>query len=77
MIHIPKSELVRGIYYKGRCRNATVARWDGERFHHWRTKFGYTFLEEIKCPEDEHHYDVFYAQEVTDVTKEIPIDGDN
>lgn len=62
---IAKKDLVHGVYYKGRCRNATIARWDGERevFVHWRKKFNNTFLETIKHPEDEQHFDVFVVEE--------------
>ena len=37
-----KDRLVHGRYYKGRCRNATVARWnaDEDRFYHWRESSG-------------------------------------
>jgi hypothetical protein len=75
MNHLPKEELAHGFYYKGRCRNATVARWNGEeeQFYHWRTKFNYTYIETIKCPEDENFFDVFYATEWIDPPeKEIP-----
>lgn len=75
MIHIPKEELQTGAYYFGKCRNAKIARWDGARFIHWRTKFTSTFLESIKCPEDDQVYDVFYATElVTYSVPEIPLD---
>jgi hypothetical protein len=60
--HIPKEELRPG-WYRGRCRNAPVAYWNGEVFLYIRHKFGSYFIEEIQCPEDEHLYDVFYAQE--------------
>ena len=60
---IPKLNLEHGAYYQGRCRNASIARWNGERgvFVYWRTKFNDTFLEEIRCPEDDKHFDVFVA----------------
>ena len=73
---IEKKELKHGAYYEGVCRNASVARWNavGSVFHHWRTKFGQTYLEEIRCPEDDPHYDVFVAtKEIPTPTKEIPI----
>jgi hypothetical protein len=72
---IPKDKLEHGAYYKGRCRNATEARWHAEKevFIHWRTKFNETFLEEISCPEDELMFDVFFTEEKIEVpTKEIP-----
>lgn len=76
MEHISKEDLVHGFYYKGKCRNASVARWNNDikKFIYWRSKFNDTFLETICCPEDDQHFDVFYAKEVIqpkDVTKEI------
>lgn len=58
---IPKEALTHGTYYYGRCRNASIARWDAVKqcFTHWRKKFGSAFLEDIKCREDELHFDVF------------------
>lgn len=72
---IAKQDLVHGAYYEGRCRNATVARWNAERecFVHWRTKFGQRFIEEIRHPEDDQHYDVFVVERVLDnPDQEIP-----
>jgi len=72
---IPKKDLIHGAYYKGRCRNANEARWNGERqlFIHWRTKYGSTFLEDICHPEDEKRFDVFVVEELLEKpTKEIP-----
>lgn len=76
-----KKELIHGFYYKGRCRNAVVARWNGElqKFIYRRHKFGNTFLEEICCPEDDHIWDVFYAEEIIsprDVTDDMVISFD-
>jgi hypothetical protein len=61
---IAKNDLKHGQYYKGRCRNATIARWNAEdeRFYHWRQKFGCRFIETIKHPEDEKYYDVFVVE---------------
>jgi hypothetical protein len=74
---IPKTALKHGAYYKGICRNATVARWDGivERFYHWRSKVGAVFVEDICCPEDDKYFDVFVAEvELTEAPeKEIPL----
>lgn len=75
---IPKTDLIDGAYYAGRCRNANIARWDakGQRFRHWRTKWRSTFLEYIKHPEDEHVYDVFYPERRLDIVeREIPLEG--
>jgi len=72
---IPKEDLIHGAYYRGRCRNASIARWNGEtqEFYHWRTKFGNRFIETIQCPEDEEHYDVFVAEKlIENPTEEIP-----
>lgn len=58
---IAKESLVHGTYYYGRCRNASIARWDAVKgvFIHWREKFSRVYLEEIHCREDELHFDVF------------------
>ena len=74
---IPKKDLIDGAYYRGSCRNATEARWYGiqEVFYHWRTKFGYRFVESISCPEDDLYYDVFVAEErIETPTEEIPLE---
>lgn len=56
---LDKDELVVGQTYKGLCRNATEAVWDGERFEYTRYKFGDSFKEKIRHPEDFNGYDVF------------------
>lgn len=74
---IPKSNLEHGAYYQGRCRNSSVARWNADRglFVYWRTKFNNTFLEEIKCPEDDIMFDVFVAEsKIEQPEREIPLD---
>lgn len=77
---IPKTELVHGAYYHGRCRNAVIARWNGEkqRFYHWRHKFGMKFVEDIKAPEDDQYFDVFVAERLiiddAEITEEIPFE---
>lgn len=65
---IPKKELIDKAYYRGRCRNASYARWDAktERFYYWRHKFGAVFIEEICCPEDDEVFDVFVAEDLVD-----------
>lgn len=74
---IHKNQLKHGAYYKGRCRNTTIARWDGviDCFVYWREKFGHTFTETIRCPEDDRAFDVFVAEvELTEIPeKEIPL----
>jgi len=76
---IAKSDLQHGAYYTGRCRNASVARWDAVHghFRHWRTKFGSTFIEEIRCPEDEAQFDVFVVDSLIGTPeKTIPLVGE-
>ncbi len=67
---LPKDRLVHGRFYKGRCRNATVARWNADEncFYHWREKFGRIYIERITYPTDadEPWFDVF------DVIEELP-----
>jgi hypothetical protein len=75
---LPKTELVDGAYYIGRCRNATVARWSAPHdcFFHWRVKFDRIFVEEIKHPIDENYFDVFRVVRVLPEPKfEIPLDA--
>jgi hypothetical protein len=78
---IPKDKLKHGAYYVGMCRNANVARWDGDKevFWHWRSRLGSTFPETIKHPFDEDIFDVFYPMEETtkDRIKEIPMEYGN
>lgn len=56
---IPKAELKVGAYYEGICRNASVARWDGERFRYWREKFGMQLLSSLPHEEDQAGFDYF------------------
>jgi len=51
---IPIHSLEHGTYYYGRCRNAVVARWNGEegKFYYWREKFGFLSLETIQAAVD-------------------------
>lgn len=56
-----KDTLVKGEYYIGICRNARIARWDGERFWHWRLKWGQHFIECIRHRDDDTAFDVFDA----------------
>jgi hypothetical protein len=62
---LKKADLIDRAYYRGICRHATEARWDGvrQRFYHWRTKLGSTFVEEIAHNEDEKNFEVFNAIE--------------
>ena len=60
---LPRDRLAHGLYYKGCCRNATIARWNADEncFYHWREKFGRIYIETIKYPTDvvEPWWDVF------------------
>lgn len=69
-----KEDLEIGAYYKGNCRNASEARWNGRVFVYWRTKFGETFLEEIEHPEDDRGFDLFEVEKkIENPIKEIPL----
>jgi hypothetical protein len=73
---IAKADLVHGVYYRGHCRNASIARWDENHqcFIHWRSKFGERFLEEIQHPEDQEYFDAFIVQERIENPEEtIPV----
>ena len=73
-----KAHLVDGAYYVGRCRNAAVARWSAQHdcFFHWRSKFGQIYIEKIKHPVDEQHFDVFRVVRALTASKfEIPFDA--
>lgn len=56
---IPKDKLVIGETYIGNCRNASEAVWNGKVFTYKRTKFGYTYDENINHFQDDDGYDVF------------------
>ena len=74
---IAKADLKHGAYYAGRCRNASVARWNAntQRFIYWRSKFGFRFAEEIRHPDDDPVFDVFRAErEVEAPAEEIPLE---
>jgi hypothetical protein len=61
---IAKADLIVGAKYAGRCRNASEAVWDGKYFIYTRYKFGDSYPEKIKHPEDESVYDVFEPSEL-------------
>lgn len=65
---IPLAEMETGVIYKGQCRNATYAHWNGRKFVHQRTKFFDTFLEDIDHPENELNprVDIFVVEKVAD-----------
>jgi len=63
---IPKKDLKKNTYYRGKCRNASVALWNGFEFIYVRTKFGSSFNEDIKHPEDDNGYDLFIPLRIED-----------
>jgi len=56
---IPKKDLLKNHYYKGKCRNATVALWNGFEFVHMRYKFGDFRLDSVNHLEDDNGFDLF------------------
>lgn len=56
---IPKEKLIVGKCYEGTCRNANKAVWNGEKFTYRRTKFGYTYNEDINHFQDDDGFDLF------------------
>lgn len=62
---IPKKDLIHGVWYKGRCRNAPVAIWDEKKevFRYIRFKFVDFFSETINHFEDDNGYDLFFPFE--------------
>lgn len=67
-------ELEVGKIYRGQCRNAHHAYWNGIRFVHQRTKFGDTFLERIEHPDNDQVYDVFTPEAEADETDQDVIE---
>jgi len=60
-----KSDLEDGSYYRGYCRNATVAQWSAEqnRFFYMRQKFDRRFCDRAAHPEDDYGFDIFVPLE--------------
>lgn len=56
-------DLKKGVWYKGECRNAEEAMWDGEKFVYNRTKFGHTYEEKINHYEEDNGFDLFVPTE--------------
>jgi uncharacterized protein (DUF433 family) len=76
---LPREALKEGHYYKGRCRNATTARWNAQEncFYYWQEKFGRILIETIRFPTDveEAWWDVFdVVEELPNPKFEIPFD---
>ena len=65
---IPKEKLIIGHTYLGDCRNASKAVWkENGCFEYMRTKFGWTYPEEINHFQDDDGYDVFTP--IKDITE--------
>lgn len=56
---IPKKDLIIGQVYKGNCRNANEAIWNGKVFIYKRFKFGMEYFKTINHFEDDDGYDLF------------------
>ena len=70
---VKKADLVNGAYYRGHCRNASIARWNADlnQFYYIRTKFGSSFVETLPGPEDTHDgMDFFMPLELIDTPQE-------
>lgn len=61
---IPKENLLIGKTYKGSCRNASKATWNGKEFEYQRYKFGYVFTDTVNHFEDDDGYDLFVPVEL-------------
>jgi hypothetical protein len=56
-IQIDKLEI--GAYYRGKCRNASVAIWNGAEFIYVRNKFNCSFNEKINHFQNDNGFDLF------------------
>ena len=77
---IPKTDLLDGALYKGRCRNATEARWDAKigRFKYRRRLYGDEFaIEEMEHSDDYKGYDVFTPEKLIEENKQNQSDTNN
>lgn len=70
---IDKKNLLDQSFYKGKCRNASLALWsamDG-KFYYLREKFGSTFIEPINHVLDDDGYDLFIPLESCEFNQEV------
>jgi hypothetical protein len=65
---LPLDAMKTGVIYKGQCRNAVHAYWNGKKFIHQRYKMGTTFLEDINHPVNDTRFDVFLVKCEADET---------
>lgn len=71
---VKKAALKDGAYYKGHCRNASVARWDAgtNQFYYIRTKWGSSYVESLPGPEDTiDGMDYFLPESEIEVPEEV------
>ena len=84
---IPRDQLKDGSYYYGVCRNTRIAQWRDKPtypsktelpnqvkepcFFHMRLKFNKIFVETIKHPVDEAHFDAFIPLREINQTREF------
>ena len=73
---IRKEALVVGKYYKGNCRNASVAKWNGGKFEYIRYKWGSYYKDSLCYPTDEDHFDVFIPYAVAEPSEKEIIKGE-
>ena len=70
---VMKEQLEIGKLYSGKCRNAHIAIWDGDKFTYIREKFGRRFKENINHFEDDDEFDVFCPYfKIKDKFMELP-----
>ena len=70
---IDKKDLIDQTFYKGSCRNASLAVWDSttEQFYYLRSKFGSEFIEPINHVMDDNGFDLFIPKEVGEFNQDI------
>lgn len=63
--YLPKTALVDQEYYKGYCKNATVAVWDADNQRFWYVshKWDTPFYEAVQHASDDNGFDLFYPEE--------------
>lgn len=54
-----KEKLRKNKFYYGRCRNSSIAKWNGKQFVYIRQKFNNSFKENINHFEDDNRFDLF------------------
>lgn len=67
---IRKSDLVKNRYYRGKCRNAKVALWNGFEFVYMRFKHGEYRIDAVNHLEDDNGLDLFVPLRVEENPEE-------